>query len=80
MAGILLPTCAMCFSALLCLVYFLKKRVSILENNMYSIMVVSILIDSILVSILQSFPFGGGVSQIEAAFIPILNKIDYVLY
>lgn len=80
MAGILLPTCAMCFSLLLCLVYFFKKRVSILENNMYSIMVVSILIDSILVTILQSFPFGGGVSQMETAFIPLLNKIDYMLY
>lgn len=79
MSGFLLPTCAIFFSSLLCLVYFFKKRIDILENKMYSIMIVSILCDSILVTILQTFPIGG-VSSLEATFVPILNKIDYLFY
>lgn len=79
MAGVLLPICSIFFSSLLCLVYFLKKRVSILENKMYSTMVVCILIDSILVTILQSFAFGG-VTQLEFALVPLINKLDYFLY
>ena len=79
MSGVLLPTCSIFFSALLCLVYFLKKRVSILENKMYSTMIVCILIDSILVTILQSFAFNG-VTPLELALVPILNKLDYFLY
>ena len=52
MAGILLPACAIFFSGLLCIIYFSKKRVNLLENKMYSVMIISILIDSILVTIL----------------------------
>ena len=58
MAGILLPACAIFFSGLLCIIYFSKKRVNLLENTMYSVMIISILMDSILVTILQSFPNG----------------------
>lgn len=79
MSGFLLPACAIFFSGLLCSVYFLKRRINILENKMYSIMIVSILIDSILVTILQTFPLGG-VSDLEALFVPILNKLDYLCY
>ena len=45
---------------------------------MYSIMIIAILIDSILVTVLQSFVSGGGVSDLEMAFVPLLNKIDFV--
>jgi len=79
MAGVLLPICSIFFSALLCLIYFFKKRINILENKMYSIMIVCILIDSILVSIVQSFAFGG-VSPLEIMLVPIINKLDYFLY
>ncbi len=77
MAGILLPACAIFFSGLLCIIYFSKKRVNLLENTMYSVMIISILMDSILVTILQSFP-SGGVSNLELAFVPLLNKIDFI--
>ena len=77
MAGILLPACAIFFSGLLCIIYFSKKRVNLLENKMYSVMIISILIDSILVTILQSFP-AGGVTDLELAFVPLINKIDFI--
>lgn len=79
MVGMLLPVCALVFSSLLCLVYFLKPRIHLLENKMYEIMIVSILIDSFLVTILQSFPLGG-ISPLEEMLIPLLNKIDYLCY
>ena len=47
MSGILLPACSIFFSALLCIIYFSKKRINLLENKMYSIMIISIVIDSI---------------------------------
>ena len=78
MSGILLPACSIFFSALLCIIYFSKKRINLLENKMYSIMIIAILIDSILVTVLQSFVSGGGVSDLEMAFVPLLNKIDFV--
>lgn len=77
MSGVLLPACAVFFSSLICLIYFSKKRVSLLENKMYSIMIISVFVDSILVTILQSFP-AGGLSALEELFIPLLNKIDFV--
>ena len=77
MSGILLPACSIFFSALLCIIYFSKKRINLLENKMYSIMIVSIVIDSILVTILQSFPLDG-LSALEMGFVPLLNKIDFI--
>lgn len=79
MSGILLPSCAVFFSTLLCAVYFLKKRVNLLENKMYSVMLISILLDSICVTILFSFTFGG-ITDFEKALISIFNKIDYIFY
>ncbi len=79
MSGVLLPACAIFFSSLLALVYFLKERISLLENKMYSVMIISILFDSILVTLLQSFAYGG-VTPIEKMVVPILNKIDYIFY
>lgn len=54
MAGVLLPVCSVFFSLLLFIVYFTKKRIKILENNMYSVMVVGTVIDSIFVSIYKA--------------------------
>lgn len=79
MTGLLLPACASVFSILLCLVYFSKKRVNLLENKMYAIMIVSVLCDSLIVSLLHTFPFEG-ISSLEMKLIPILNKIDYLFY
>ena len=77
MSGVLLPACAVFFSGLLTFIYFSKQRINLLENKMYAVMILSILIDSILVTILQLFPLGG-VSNLELAFVPLLNKIDFI--
>ena len=79
MTQILLPACACVFSSLLCLIYFFKKRVNLLENKMYAIMIVCILIDSIILTTLFSFPFNG-LTPLEIKLIPILNKIDFIFY
>ena len=77
MSGVLLPACAIFFSGLLCLVYFSKERINLLENKMYSLMIVSIFFDSILVTILQSFATNG-ITSLEYTLIPVLNKIDFI--
>ena len=46
-----LPICAIVFSMLLIIVYYSKKRVKLLENKMYGVMLFCVLIDSILVTI-----------------------------
>ena len=79
MEGLLLPVCSVFFSFLLCFVYFFKKRVNLLENKMYSAMLVCILIDSIIVSVLQCLTLGDMSSSIVEIIISILNKIDFVL-
>ena len=79
MEGLLLPCCAVVFSSLLCFAYFFKKRVNLLENKMYSIMIICILIDSILVSTLHCLPFGDLNDPLVQIIIPLFNKIDFVL-
>lgn len=78
MLGMILPICSIFFSILLCLVFFTKKRIPILENNMYAIMIITVLIDSILVTILQSFSLINITPTIDS-IIQILNKFDFIL-
>ena len=78
MAGLLLPICAIFFSGLICCVYFLKKRVNLLENKMYSGMLICTLIDGILVSILHILALNG-VNGIENYFVMLFNKIDFLV-
>ena len=75
MQGILLPMCSVFFSILLLIVYFAKQRINLHENKVFSAMLVFSLLDSLLVSILQSFPYFGITSE-KNLWIPILNKID----
>lgn len=77
MSGVLLPICSVVFSLLLFFVYFLKKKIKLYENMLYSFMVVLCLLDSILIVILQLFPLNG-LSSFEYFLIPILNKIDFL--
>ena len=77
MSGILLPVCSIFFAGLLCLIFFLKKRVSLLENKMYSIMLICSLIDSIFVSILQFLALNG-VIGVEKFFVILFNKLDFI--
>ena len=78
MAGLLLPICAIFFSGLLCFVYFFKKRVNLLENKMYSYMLICTLIDSVLVSILQIMALNG-VNDLEYYFVMVFNKLDFLI-
>ena len=75
MQGILLPMCSVFFSILLLIVYFAKQRINLHENKVFSAMLVFSFLDSLLVSILQSFPYFGITSE-KNLWIPILNKID----
>lgn len=75
MQEILLPMCSVFFSILLLIVYFAKQRINLHENKVFSAMLVFSLLDSLLVSILQSFPYFGITSE-KNLWIPILNKID----
>ena len=78
MEGILLPCCSIFFSALLCIVYFAKRRVDLIENNMYATMLIAILIDSIIVTVLHII----GLYELTPSrlkIISILNKLDFML-
>lgn len=78
MAGLLLPICSVIFSSLLIIVYFNKKRIKLLENEIFSFMLIFNLIDSLLVSVLQIcavLGVAGNGSIINIFF----NKIDFIL-
>lgn len=70
-----LPICAIVFSTLLIIVYFLKKRVNLTENKMYSVMLVCALIDSLLVFIEK----GIAVNKTIDSFTPFLKFIVFIL-
>ena len=73
MSGILLPACSIFFSILLCCAYFLKKRFPLVENKVYSVMLIISAVDSIIVTILQSLAvLSNGDEYIE--IISFLNK------
>lgn len=78
MEGLLLPVCSVVFSLLLFLVFSIKKKINLLENKMYHIMLVCVFIDSILVSLLQFFGLGG-ITYIEEILINIFNKLDFAI-
>ena len=78
MEGILLPICSLFFSGLMCYVYFSKERVDLLENKMYSSMIICSFVDSLIVTILQSIAFFYSPGYLDFV-ITILNKIDFVM-
>ena len=78
MEGILLPVCSLFFSGLMCYVYFSKERVDLLENKMYSCMIVCSFVDSLIVTILQSIAFFYTPGYLDF-IITVLNKIDFVM-
>ena len=77
MEGILLPICSLFFSGLMCYVYFSKERVDLLENKMYSCMIICSFVDSLIVTILQSIAFFYSPGYLDF-IITILNKIDFI--
>ena len=78
MSGLLLPICSVVFSTLLCVAFFSKKRLNILENNLYSIMIISSLVDSIIVSFLRILAVFED-PTLEPLIVNIFNKIDFSL-
>ena len=78
MEGILLPVCSIVFSLLLCIVFFAKKRIKLAENGIYGLMLVSILFDSILVSIAQGVTILNGINT-PILFLSIINKLDFIM-
>lgn len=74
-----LPICAIVFSFLLAIVYFSKKRVKLLENKMYSAMLICVIVDSICVFLEKSFVIGKTIDQVPtyiANIVCIMNKFD----
>ena len=77
MEGILLPICSCIFSALLVIIYFSKERINLLENKIYSKMLLLSLVDGIFVTMVQGMALDG-VSNSELLMISIINKLDFV--
>lgn len=77
MAGALLPICSVIFSGLLCFVYFYKKRIKLVENNVFSVMLIVSVIDSILVSVLQLIS-KNGIQGFESVIVEVFNKLDFI--
>ena len=50
MPNLYMPVIALVLSLIILIVYFSKERVNLLENKLYSIMLISIFFDSLLVS------------------------------
>ena len=76
--GLLLPVCSIFFSFLLLFVFYSKKRIDLLENKIYSIMLIIVLIDGILVSFLQAIPYFG-LTDAMTPLIILVNKFDFIL-
>ena len=77
MSELQLPFYAMLFSLLLCFAYFLRKRINLIENRIYSIMLICSTIDCVLVVVLRimaMFPL----TPIAIKIISLLNKIDFI--
>ena len=77
LSGIFFPICSVFFALLLCVVYFSKKRINIAENKFYSLIIISILLDSICSLILQVLSYDG-VNEIDMIYGYLINKIDFI--
>ena len=76
--GYLLPTCALFFSILLCIIYFSKKRINLLENKVYSSMIIIIVFASLIESFLQIITLNG-VDSFDILLANLLNRINFIL-
>ena len=73
MPNLYMPVIALILSFIILIIYYSKKRVNLLENKLYSIMLISIFIDSLCVSSL----FYNVYTNYNETLVKILNKIDY---
>ncbi len=75
-----LPICAFIFSVLLCIVYFSKKRINLLENKLYSIMLICGALDSFIVSIERILVLNVDIKTISNGLyllLKVTNKFDF---
>ena len=72
-----MPCCAIFFATLLCIIYFFKPRINLLENKFYSIILIVIVLDSILATSLQLLGIDG-VTNFEMILVNIFNKLDFI--
>ena len=77
MQGLLLPSCAIVFSILLCILFFSKKRINNLETKIYAIIILSILLDSILACLLQVYAYFKIFNNLTVFMIGFINKFDF---
>ena len=76
-SGLFFPCCAIIFSLLIVITYFSKKRINLLENRIYSNMLLLILFDSILATLIQVVAQNGVVPG-EMFFVNLFNKLDFM--
>ena len=79
MAELYLPLCGAVFSLLLCIVFFSKKRLWLIENKVYGVMIVAGFLDSLIVSIERILVIDGKLSSVTPvinAILTITNKLD----
>ena len=76
LSGMFFPISAIIFSFLLILIYFIKKRVNLLENKYYSFILVLIFLESISSFSLQLIAVDG-INHVDKTLIEIINKLDF---
>ncbi len=77
-----LPLCAFFFSALLCIVFFSKERLNLIENKLYSVMIVTGLLDSIIIVLERILVISGNINDITPTIylvLQITNKLDFLV-
>lgn len=76
-----LPICALFFSILLCIVYFSKRRVKLIDNKIYVVMLLMGLLDSIILTIERILVRSGNINDVTSlinTILQITNKIDFI--
>lgn len=77
-----LPICAIVFSLVLFIVYFFKKKINLRENKMYSIMLICVLFDSLLVFLEKLLVMNQTLDSINlflANIVCLFNKFDAII-
>ena len=77
MPNLYIPGCALILATLLIIVFFSKKRAKNDETQLYTILLISSFIDSLLLFVIL---YIGYVSPNSLALIFLLNKIDFSMY
>ena len=77
MSSFQLPICSVFFSLLLLFAFSSKKRVNILENKLYFVMIICSAIDSVIATVLRFFTLSDLSDKLQLVY--LLNRIDFAL-